>query len=266
MEPERLVDLRRRIGLRDPLQAPHPLPRAAHLQPVQRRARRVLPRPRRGAGGAAGLLVGADALVGRPRPGDHRAQRPRDPLAGRAAERRDGVLGRVRRRAGRDLGRRSRDDRALALRTDHGLVVLVDARDLARGPAVHVLHDHRPEDGPPRTRRTGRLRRVRRTARRPAHRPAEDGVRREGRAAQRADDRVCGAPAARAPPAVAGRRGRSARRRAEPRRPPPGARGRRAARGARAVRRAAAARGHPGPAGRGGARRVRPARRPRCRR
>ena len=42
-------------------------------------ARRVLPHPRRVARGAAGLLVGADALVGRARPGDHRAERPRDP-------------------------------------------------------------------------------------------------------------------------------------------------------------------------------------------
>ena len=87
------------------LEVCHPVPRPARLQPVEPRARPLLPRARARSCGPARLLVGADVGVPRARAGDHRRRRGHHPLAPAAA--RDGglVLARVRRR-----GRRGRRD------------------------------------------------------------------------------------------------------------------------------------------------------------
>ena len=61
------------LQVRDPLQRP---PR---LQPVELRARALLPAARRGARRAARLLVGADVGLARAGAGDHRRRRARDP-------------------------------------------------------------------------------------------------------------------------------------------------------------------------------------------
>ena len=80
----------------------------------------------------------------------------------------------------------------------HRRLLLVGADHLARGPRLHVLHDHRPEDDSARHGRRG--------ASTPsaigllvdaADRAADDRVRREGRAARLAHARLRGAAAAR---------------------------------------------------------------------
>ena len=60
---QRLVDLRRHRGRVAPLQARDPAAGTAHLQPVELRARPLLPDPRAGARRAARLLVGPDGRV-----------------------------------------------------------------------------------------------------------------------------------------------------------------------------------------------------------
>ena len=56
--------------------------RRAHLQPVEHRARRLLPAPRPGARRAARLLVGADVRLARVRADRDRRRRARDPRCG----------------------------------------------------------------------------------------------------------------------------------------------------------------------------------------
>ena len=97
---------------------------------------------------------------------------------------------------------------------DHGLLVLVGARHLARGARLLLLHDHRPEDGPARAAGADRLRGRARGARVDADRADDDRVRGEGGAARLARDRLrrLGGAAGRA-------RARRARRLASPRPP-----------------------------------------------
>ena len=60
VEPARLVDLRGHVGNRAALQVRDQVPRRPRLQPVELRARPLLPRARLRARRAARLLVGAD--------------------------------------------------------------------------------------------------------------------------------------------------------------------------------------------------------------
>ena len=105
--------------------------------------------------------------------------------------------------------RRPRDDRALARRPDHRLLLLVGARHLARGPRLPLLHDHRPEDDPGDDARADRLRGLGRAPRDAPDRAGEDRVLGEGRAARRARSsparagRCWSAPRARAARAAA---------------------------------------------------------------
>ena len=86
---------------------------------------------------------------------------------------------------------------SLPSRADHGRLLLVGADHLARGPGVHVLHDHRPEDDPERHGRAARLRGRHRAAVRAADVAADDRVRHQGRAARLAHPRLRGPAAAR---------------------------------------------------------------------
>ena len=129
---------------------------------------------------------GADVAVAGARARDHRRRRPRDPLAAAAARDRRRVLARVRGRDRRARRERPRDDRALAPRPDHGLLLLVGARHLARGPRLPLLHDHRPEDGAARAAGARSSTRSRRAARRAADRAdARPSSRRRSRCSAR---------------------------------------------------------------------------------
>ena len=193
MESARRLDLRRDGGDRPALEARAPRPRTTRLQPVELRSRRVLPRPREVPRGSARLLVGADVAVDGAGPVRHRRGRHRDPDAATAARDRCRLLAHLRRRDGAARRERALDDRALARRADHGLGLLVAARDLAGDPDLPLLHDHRPEDDSRWADRPPRLRGRGRAARDPADRAADDRVRHEGRRADRARARVRGA-------------------------------------------------------------------------
>ena len=132
---------------RAPLEARDPLARRAHLQPVQHRARPLLPPARPDSRRAARLLVGPDVGLARARARCHRRGRLPHPPAAEAAAGGDRLLDLVRGGDRRARARRAHDDRALAPRPDLGLPPVVGARHLARGARVPLLHDHRPEDG-----------------------------------------------------------------------------------------------------------------------
>ena len=191
------MDLRRHRRRLAAVEVRDQAPREAHLQPVELRARPLLPDPRQGARLPARVLVGADVAVDGARARDHRRRRAGDPPAGPPDRDRDRLLGHVCRRDRRDLARRARDDRLVPSRADHGRLLLVGADHLARGPGVHVLHDHRPEDDPERHGRAARLRGRHRAAVGAADVTADDRVRHEGRAARLAHPRLRGAAAAR---------------------------------------------------------------------
>ena len=210
VEHARLVDLRGDRGRGAALEVPDPLPRRPRLQPLELRARPLLPAPRPGARGPARALVGADVGVDGARARRHPRRRPRHPLAPAAARARRLLLGRVCRRDRRARGERARDDRALAPGARDRLGVLARARLLARDPRLSLLHDHRPEDDPARAARAAALRSGDRARRRAPDRAADDRVRHQGRRARGARARLRG---------PARRRGRSRRGSAAPGRP-----------------------------------------------
>ena len=185
---------------RAPLQVPDPVPRTPRLQPVQLRARPRVPDPRLEPRRSARVLVGAHVGVDGARARDHRRRRARDPLAAAAAGDRGELLDRLCGRHRRARGERSRDDRAMAPRADHGLRVLAGARFLARDPRLPLLHDHGPEDDSRRPRGEARVRRGDRPGRRAADRAADDRVRDEGRRARGARARLRGEARGRADP------------------------------------------------------------------
>ena len=197
------------------LEVPDQVPRLAHLQPVELRARPLLPAARPGARRAARLLVGADVGMARARARDHRRRRPGDPRPAAPDRDRGRLLADLRGRARGADGLRPRVHRALAPRPGHRPLLLVGAGHLAGGAGLPVLHDHRPEDDAEVDARSGRLRGLDRPARRAPDRAGEDRVLGEGRAPRRARDRLRRAAAARArarhPPRPA--RARRARRR-----------------------------------------------------
>src|SRR5215218_8033815 len=205
VEHARLVDLRR-DGRRLPaLEAPDPVPRPPHLQPVEPRARPLFPAPRPRARRPARVLVGADVGVARACPPDHRRRGLRDPAAAPPARDRLDVLGHVRhldRGAGRQ---RARHDGALASRPGLRLVLLARPRLLAGDPRLPVLHDHRPEDDPRRAERAPDLRCLDRAPCSASDRAADNGVRGESGRALLARARLPG-------PAAAGAGERRARR------------------------------------------------------
>ena len=96
------------------LEAPDPVPGRPHLQPLELRARRLLPAARPGARRPARVLVGADVRLARARPGDHRRRRLRDPAAAAPAPHRGHLLGHLRRLDRRPRGERPRHDDPLA--------------------------------------------------------------------------------------------------------------------------------------------------------
>ena len=172
-------------GLLAPDQVRHQVPRLARLQPVEHRARRRVRRPRQHADRAARLLVGRRSTSAL--------------LAAYAVIIGGGLL--ITRRL-RLLALAATFWLALSI----GLGLLAGSghcmtanwafapvcgfdfwrvdRDLARGPDLPVLHDHRPQD---RAGRAGRAGRVRHARRRREHAP--DGapdrrVRHQGRAAR----------------------------------------------------------------------------------
>ena len=250
VEHERLVDLRRHGRRLAALEAPDPVPRRSHLQPLELRARPLLPAARPGARRPARVLVGADGALARARARDHHRRRLRDPAAAAAAAHRRHLLGHLRREHRRARGERPRHDRALASRAGLGLVLLARSRVLARDPRLPLLHDHRPEDDPGRQGRAPGLRGLDRPARGAAARAADDRVRLQGGRPLLAGDRLRGAAAAGAarrgrPQAGLGRPVRRARR--EPRRRCGGARRR------RRLRRPPGRRREPGALERGGA-------------
>ena len=138
-----------------PLQAPDRPSRPPRLQPVELRARALLPPARAGASRPARVLVGAALALARRRARADRGRRARHPLPAAAARDRRDVLGHVRRRGRGARRQRSRDDGRMASRADHGLGALAPARDLARDPRLPLLHDHRPPRRPPRAGRGG---------------------------------------------------------------------------------------------------------------
>ena len=154
VEHERLVDLRRHSRRLAALEAPDPVPRGPRLQPLELRARPLLPAARPRARRPARVLVGADVVLARPRAGDHHRRRLRDPAAAAAAAHRRHLLGHLHGEHRRDRGQRPRHDGELARRPGLGLVLLARSRLLARDPRLPLLHDHRPEDDP--RGRTGR--------------------------------------------------------------------------------------------------------------
>ena len=190
MEHARLVGLRGDGGGRAALEAPDPVPGRTHLQPLELRARPLLPAARPGARRPARVLVGADVVLARARARDHRRRRLRDPAAAAPALDRDHVLGHLRGVDRGARGERSRHDGALAPRPRLGLALLAGARLLARDPRLPLLHDHRSEDDPGRQDRAPGLRRRDRAARGAADRAADDRVRLQGRRARRARDRL----------------------------------------------------------------------------
>ncbi len=195
-----LVDLRRDRRRRAAVEVRHPLPRPAHLQPVEHRARPLLPPARAGARRAAGLLVGPHVAVARARARDHRRRRLPDPPPHPPPGDRPGLLGRLRGRDGGARCERSRDDRALVPRAGRGLDLLADPRVLARGPRLPLLHDHRPEDDAREPRGAARLRGHDRAPGDASDRASDDRVREQGRAARGIGPRLRGAPAARVAP------------------------------------------------------------------
>ena len=248
VEPERLVDLRGHRCRRAPLQASDRPSRPARLQPVELRARALLPPARPRASRSARVLVGAALAVARLRPGPHRGRRPRDPLPTAAARDRRDVLAHVRGRRRGARRERSRDDCVVASRADRGLGALARPRHLSRDPRLPLLHDHRPADDAREQGGPARLRDRRRVPRGAADRALDERVLGQGRRARRARARLRRPGAARhgllgrarrtdarasdrtaPPPARRGRRGRRRRRAPRPRRAAVAARGRRAA-------------------------------------
>ena len=98
------------------LEVRDPLPRRPRLQPVELRARPLLPAPRPGARRPARALVGADVGVDGARARRDPRRRARDPLAAAAAGDRRLLLGRLRGGDRGARGERARDDGALAPR------------------------------------------------------------------------------------------------------------------------------------------------------
>ena len=111
-------------GGRAALEVRDHLARRARLQPVEHRARRLLPRARPRPRRAARLLVGPDVGLARARTRRDRRRRLRDPPAAGAAAGRARLLGLVRGRDRRARALGPRDDRALAPRPDHRLPLL----------------------------------------------------------------------------------------------------------------------------------------------
>ena len=209
VEPSRSVDLRGHGRRLAPVEAPDPLAGPPHLQPLELRARPLLPGARREPCRATRLLVGPDVPLARVGDRTHRRRRPDHPLATPPSRHRRGLLARVCSRDRSACGKRPLDDGPMAPGTDHGFVVLVAARDLARDPDLPVFHDHRPDDDPERARRPCRVRRVRRAARDASDCPADDRVRDQGRRAGRARPGLCGTPPRRATPSGGRLAGRS---------------------------------------------------------
>ena len=231
VEPERLVDLRRHRGRVAPLQARDPAAGTAHLQPVELRARPLLPDPRAGARRAARLLVGADGRVDGRRARRDRRRRTDHPRPPAPAPPRARLLADLRGRDRSPRCQRPRDDRPLARRPDHGRLLLVGARHLAGDPRLPLLHDHRPEDDPLDPADADPLRGLGRAARLHPDRARAHRVLEQGRGARLADGRLRRLAAAEALLAAADdhahpdrarrrRRTRSVRRRARLRRDP----------------------------------------------
>ena len=214
VEHERLVDLRGHRGRRAALEARDRLPRAPHLQPVELRARPLLPPARRRtradpldfwwgpmsawmALALAIIVVGGLAILSRL----HLLEIAVFFWIAFAA----GIA--VLAASGHAMTARWH------LGPDHGLGVLAGARLLARDPGLPLLHDHRPEDDPCAGGSAPGLRGRDRAPRRAPDRAADDRVLDEGRRARGARDRLR-RPAdrrARSPPGP-GLRGRTRRR------------------------------------------------------
>ena len=151
----RLVELPRRLDLRRrgrglaALEVPDPLPRPAHLQPVELRPRALLPGARQQPDRAAPVLVGPDCRRGSCSCSaiDRRRRARRSSRALNLLARRGALLGHVRGRHRRAGAERSRDERELASRAGLGRLLLAGADPLARGLHLPLVHDHRPEDG-----------------------------------------------------------------------------------------------------------------------
>jgi len=200
VEPSRSVDLRgdgRRLA---PVEAPDPLARTPRLQPLELRARPLLPGARQDPCRATRLLVGADVPLARVGDRTDRRRGPDDPVTTPPLDHRRGLLARVCSRDRRARGKRPLDDGAMAPGTDHRLVVLVAARHVARDPDLPLFHDHRPDDDPEGSRGTCRVLRERRAPRDASDRPADDRVRDQGRRPVRARPVVRGTPPARTAP------------------------------------------------------------------
>ena len=95
----------------------------------------------------------------------------------------------------RRRGRRARrvgplHDGTVGFRPGVRVRLLASDRHLAGGADLPLLHDHRPEDGAGRARRSGRVRRPRRRGEHAAHGAADERVRYQGRPARRARRRV----------------------------------------------------------------------------
>ena len=146
VEHERLVDLRRNRCRRAALEVRDRVARPAPVQPVELRARPLLPDPRQEPRVPTRVLVGADDRLDGARARDHRRRRTGDPLPAPAALHRDRLLALVRRRDHRRRAQRPRDDDVVASRRGDGHLLLVGADHVAGDPRLHVLHDHRPED------------------------------------------------------------------------------------------------------------------------
>ena len=168
----------------------------------------------------------------------------------------------VRRRHRRARARRPRDDRALAPRPDRRRLLLVGARHLARGARLPLLHDHRPEDRAARRRGRGSSTRssLGLLARAPDRADARPSTRRRSRCSARSRSSASRLPAAArscraacvgrrlalaargSALAVLRRRARARRRTRPPRRSPRAAAARRSCRRSRSSRRAASSR------------------------
>src|SRR6202011_198892 len=96
VEHARLVDLRRSRRGVAPVEARDSRPRTPRVQPLEPRARALLPRAGRKPRRAARLLVGTDVGVDGPRARDHRRGRTRDPVALALARDRRRLLARLR--------------------------------------------------------------------------------------------------------------------------------------------------------------------------
>ena len=169
------------------LEARDRVARRARLQPVEHRARRLLPRARPDARRRRSTSGG-----GRCRGGSCSRSRSSSPAASRSSARlqlladRARLLALVRRRDRRARARRPRDDARAGTSARSRASILVGARHLAGGARLPLLHDHRPEDGAARRARAARRTRVvARAARRDADRADDDRVRGQGRAARR---------------------------------------------------------------------------------